>query len=522
MTETGAPKIGAVLFVKNEISDLAFWMAWHLHCGFDTLIIYDDHSDDGTWELITQAAKVCDIRAHRAVGGEQFNIRQRNTYLDALARYRDEFDWLLFLDADEFLEIRNGENVHDFLSHYPEAAAVGLNWCCFGSNRHVLKPPTSNVFEHYTRHAVPGFEYNYTVKSFIRPRATADTYLNPHRFQVTGPYVTTDHQPIRWNAEYPHRTLTLAQWDVARVNHYLIRSTEHYLEKMKRRIDIRESGMGLDLFSYCDRNDLPDVLPTARHDSMMPWLYRIQNQVNRDLLTQMINSCGRGLDGETAMPPAPPSSAPFTVGQLRTHHGTTVCYDLKTGRLCHVQDPESEACRNRVAPIMALRTPQWPDGLFLTTEPKRDTLFLFAPGDPRVSTFLSFRMEEQPDGQISLRNPVSGLLASFLGLMNTLENVEINRTSINDWERLRFVPLEHVPSLEQQAVDVLQNVTDPSQVFGNRQKEARASDEAADSLAADAFIAALSLLPADAQAFWKARNRVPAYPWLATLRPLSV
>ncbi|WP_081775882.1 glycosyltransferase family 2 protein [Asaia platycodi] len=45
----------AVLFVQNDADDIGWWMAYHLALGFDALIIIDDHSIDGTWEIIQSA-----------------------------------------------------------------------------------------------------------------------------------------------------------------------------------------------------------------------------------------------------------------------------------------------------------------------------------------------------------------------------------------------------------------------------------------------------------------------------------
>ncbi|WP_415594310.1 glycosyltransferase family 2 protein, partial [Liquorilactobacillus ghanensis] len=44
-------KSAIVLFVKNEVYDIASWISWHLSLGFDKIFIYDDHSTDGTFEV---------------------------------------------------------------------------------------------------------------------------------------------------------------------------------------------------------------------------------------------------------------------------------------------------------------------------------------------------------------------------------------------------------------------------------------------------------------------------------------
>jgi hypothetical protein len=47
-----------------------------------------------------------------------------------------KYDFMMYLDADEFLILNEDTHVDSFLSKYPEAAQIGLNWLMFGSNFH--------------------------------------------------------------------------------------------------------------------------------------------------------------------------------------------------------------------------------------------------------------------------------------------------------------------------------------------------------------------------------------------------
>lgn len=46
------PSVALALFVKDEFSDIAGWVAWHAALGVKTFFIFDDHSSDGTWEIL--------------------------------------------------------------------------------------------------------------------------------------------------------------------------------------------------------------------------------------------------------------------------------------------------------------------------------------------------------------------------------------------------------------------------------------------------------------------------------------
>lgn len=55
----------AILFVRNDVDDIGWWISYHLALKFDALIVIDDHSTDGTWEVIQAAADLYPIEARR-------------------------------------------------------------------------------------------------------------------------------------------------------------------------------------------------------------------------------------------------------------------------------------------------------------------------------------------------------------------------------------------------------------------------------------------------------------------------
>ena len=56
--------------VRNEARGIAEWMAFHKEAGFDTQIIFDNASTDGTRQLIQAAARLFDVRYHHWGAGE--------------------------------------------------------------------------------------------------------------------------------------------------------------------------------------------------------------------------------------------------------------------------------------------------------------------------------------------------------------------------------------------------------------------------------------------------------------------
>jgi FkbM family methyltransferase len=231
-----SPRYGVVLVVKNEISDIGHWLAWY-HClGFDTCIVFDDDSDDGTWELLHQAAKVQDIRMARTLGSraEVYQSRQDRSYRFAIDRYAAEFEWLAFFDADEFLWLPRDRNIQEFLARFPLADQVCINWCNYGSSGHYLKPSQSPA-EAYTWHGTPEKNVNRHVKSIIRPHKAGPAWVNVHCYDIPlSRSIMANGEPVSWSQTNGIIDRN-PDWSGAKIMHYQCRSMEHFIERLKKR-----------------------------------------------------------------------------------------------------------------------------------------------------------------------------------------------------------------------------------------------------------------------------------------------
>ncbi len=253
-----------VLMVKNEASDIGCWLAWYHVLGFDACIVFDDDSTDGTWEVLHAAARVQDVRISRALGSREiaYEHRQEQSYKFALQAYADEFEWLAFFDADEYLSLAQDMDVKTFLARFPDAGQVCVNWCNYGSSGHYLKPKQPPI-EAYTWHGDERQPVNRHVKSFVRTGRPGPRYINMHCFDpAPARSVMANGGPVVWG-EGPGIIGTAVDWSVAKVMHYQCRSMEHFIERLKQRPTLLEPWRGRVWDGY-DINDVEDRAPLAR------------------------------------------------------------------------------------------------------------------------------------------------------------------------------------------------------------------------------------------------------------------
>jgi hypothetical protein len=261
-------KCAVVLMVKDEAHDIAAWLAWYHVLGFNTCIVFDDYSTDGTWEILQRAAQVQDIRLTRTLGPRETASdvwrRQHACYDFALKQYRHEFAWLGFFDADEFLLLNQDETVQAFLARFAHADAVGVNWCLYGSNGHLLKPdglPT----EAFTRHGHPYHVINRHVKSLVRPGKVGAHWHNVHWFDVDPQRSSlANGQAVSWS-----ETIGIIDedpdWSIAKLMHYQIRSRAHFDERIAKRTEV--AGLS-SIFEALDLNEVEDETPFKLSDAV--------------------------------------------------------------------------------------------------------------------------------------------------------------------------------------------------------------------------------------------------------------
>jgi len=260
-------KSAVCLIVRDEARDILEWIAHHARAGFDTQIIFDNASTDGTADLIREAARHHDIRFH----DWQNHSAQSQTlaYEAACEAYKREFDWIAFLDSDEFFFTESGEPVNDFLARYESWSAVGINWAIYGANGHEDYPPglVTNSFLH---RAGEDFFPARHVKSIIRPHLAINC-PNPHYFAMReatdGHYCDTHATYMLWHRapEAPGGVLrgvsrAAPDYSIARINHYFTRSRAHWLAKLRRGYPSDVAIRKLEEFDTYNRNEVYDPI----------------------------------------------------------------------------------------------------------------------------------------------------------------------------------------------------------------------------------------------------------------------
>ena len=253
-----APTATLVAIVRDEGPYLIEWIAYHRLIGFDRLLIYSNHSSDGSDAMLDRLA-AHGIVDHRRWADAEGQSAQVSAYRDSLARIATE--WVAFLDADEFLLLRQDASVGAFLGRFgTDVSAVALNWRLFGSGGQDEAGPEP-VTHRFTRASPRGHHNNRHSKVIARVADIQDPAV--HRVHLArGRYVDTTgaETALERNAFTP-----TVEHGIAQVNHYVVKSRAEYAAKVRRgnahlppEAPNKYSNRGPNFFAQHDLNDDED------------------------------------------------------------------------------------------------------------------------------------------------------------------------------------------------------------------------------------------------------------------------
>ena len=250
----GREGLAFVLIAKNEASYIKEWLDFHIKQGVTNFIIYDNESTDNFREVL-QPYIEAGIVIYELLRGRR---RQLDAYNIALNKYRHRFKYMGFIDADEFVFVRNnpyrggGYNLYEFvdgfMKAYPHAGCLRINWLIFGSN-HREKRPEGGVLENYTMCAEKDFPPNHFTKLIGDPAKLVMTHV--HAALCRKNYYELDE-----NGEITRGQPKEVHFDKIRINHYFCKSKEEYITIKTQRGDgfFGQQIKDMNSFNYHDQN----------------------------------------------------------------------------------------------------------------------------------------------------------------------------------------------------------------------------------------------------------------------------
>jgi hypothetical protein len=234
-TLVGGDKAAICVIAMNENLYIQEWVDYHLSIGFDLIRIYDNSRSNNLLAWSMNQSKHVELRHFP---GEN---RQRQSYKMCATelRERQHYKWIAFIDVDEFIVLRQHDNIVTFLNEYLNSGALALNWMVVGSSGHkVYEPyPVTKRFQHLVE--------NKTVNLIKCIALVDDLRLHPKHngFFVHNPPLKKRKKIRDTSGNIIDPPLNpLGTCNVSCIFHYHTKSDEEYYQKRLRgRADLRKS-----------------------------------------------------------------------------------------------------------------------------------------------------------------------------------------------------------------------------------------------------------------------------------------
>lgn len=248
---------GTYLFtaVRNEAPFLIEWIAYHKAIGFENIIVAANPSTDGTDELLAALDDAGEVMFVPHDPPEGVGPQPNAAKLANERKLIPDGAWASWLDADEFLNIHAGDGrVDDLIAAVGSHLGVLIPWRMFGdggndsfNGRHIS--------DDFVAVAEENLHSNLEIRSFFLAggEVTGFCELGIHRPRLSrgkrhelDMFIMASGKPLsptptnrRWlkgddgrdNSKFPPEDHGYA---LAQINHYCVRTPEHFLLKRER------------------------------------------------------------------------------------------------------------------------------------------------------------------------------------------------------------------------------------------------------------------------------------------------
>jgi len=177
--------VSACCIFQNEDRFLKEWIEYHRLIGVEHFYIYDNRSDDHSYEVLEPYIK--DGIVEYTYWDRTYNIDkewwhvQRDAYVDAVKRAKHTSKWLAVIDTDEFIVPVEDRDLPSFLEDFEEFGGVCLSWVCYGTSGVQRVPEDTWMVEQLLSRSDFSYSLNKLVKSIVQPeRVDEEKSFFPH------------------------------------------------------------------------------------------------------------------------------------------------------------------------------------------------------------------------------------------------------------------------------------------------------------------------------------------------------
>ena len=236
-------KLAICAIASNENLYLRDWVKYHIDLGVQKIILFDNSPVDGDYpqQVIGDyiAERIVSIIHVRKEGFNPF-LLQEMCYTSAYKVCHNDFDFMVFIDIDEYLTLAPGLSLDDFLNRFEDTDMIKLNWMCYTDNgllHYDGRPVTERFTEPMKPYNKPDWwsdshPVNSTIKTIVNCNRINDASFlssNTPHFCITEKGNDAVAKSASGNKVNPYASACNIDYSVAWLRHFRTLTIEEFL-----------------------------------------------------------------------------------------------------------------------------------------------------------------------------------------------------------------------------------------------------------------------------------------------------
>ena len=228
-------KIAICAVIKDEHQYLDEWITYHKNLGIEYIHLYEDEGSKSHNDICSKYDNVFLTQLSHFISDIKTS-KQLYLYNGFIRKYINKYDYVFFIDLDEFVTFEDGYNMEHLINICNKNGAVLLYWKYYGANG-IIDNPNCNVVDAYTKplHKINDIlnfnSVGYPYKSFVRLKGQhKDNYMKHHHIH------------------YLAKPISFGKYNVCWLNHYITKSWVEWCDRILKRGQIVKDFRKLDDF----------------------------------------------------------------------------------------------------------------------------------------------------------------------------------------------------------------------------------------------------------------------------------
>lgn len=211
------------------------WVEHHLNIGIDHIYIYDNSSLKE--EKLSGAIYEKYLDKVSIIPAYDKNQYQKTAYKDAYQRFGNLYEWLIYIDIDEFIMLQKDTNIKDFIKRFPkDLETYKMHWQIYNDNELIDRSCSSSIVNDFITPLKT--MHNNQTKSIIKGGLKNIDFISVH-YGVRNINGKISHLKTYYGDMKPTHTNGLIvkpiDYTYVKLNHYMTKTICEYIcQKMRR------------------------------------------------------------------------------------------------------------------------------------------------------------------------------------------------------------------------------------------------------------------------------------------------